>query len=325
MAHKQRHSRTRILRHQGEWFLLKALLTLLQHGPIEQALARTRHLARWAMPLLKNNHHWADTNLQLVYGPNLTAPQRQRLVQLVFENIFVSHVEGFRAADITFEQTDPTHLHEAMAMGRGALACSLHLGSWEPAMVEITQQGIPLTVVYRHANNPKVEAIFRQIRIKHQLHLVRRDQPRAILQSLKEKRMIGLMVDINTLHHGITAPFLGLPAQSHPGTVKMARKYGAPIVPMVCIRTAPGKAKLCVQPPLFADKNESDSELMLRLYKQLEPFLLDHAEQYNWLHGRWRARPDGRVWSRSTPVQEILKERTTPFLEPTEQVMELIR
>ncbi|ABK44060.1 lipid A biosynthesis acyltransferase [Magnetococcus marinus MC-1] len=312
------------LRHKLEWWTLSTLLNGLQRGTLAQSLARTRRLARLAMPLLASSRHWAECNLQLVYGPNLTAPQRQRLITLAFENIFLSHIEALRASEIHFQATDFTPLQQAMAYDRGILACSMHLGAWEPGLVQMARQPLPLTVLYRHANNPHVEALFGQIRQQNGLHMVRRDHPRPTLQAVKDKQMVGLMVDINTLHHGVAAPFMGVVAQHPPGPIKLARKFAAPLLPMVAVRTAPGVAKLIIQPPIMAQPDESDSQLMTRVVASLEPYILEYAEQYNWLHGRWRARPDGTVWNRYTPLTEILKARTTPYLTPSPRVLELI-
>nr|CRH05073.1 putative Lipid A biosynthesis lauroyl acyltransferase [Candidatus Magnetococcus massalia] len=313
------------LLHRLEWLLVETMLWHLQSCSMATAYRRTRRLAQLGQWLLKGNRYWAETNLQLVFGDHLTPEQREKLVKLAFENIFLSHVEGMRAGEVKFVDEGLDHLHNAMAGGRGAISVSVHLGSWEPGLMHLAKQGHPLTVVYRHASNPLVEERFSQERAAYGLTFVRRDRPREVLATLKRKELLGLMVDINTHEGAVTAPFLGLDAQCPAGPVKLARRFQVPVVPVVAIREGVGEARLKHLPAMAPPtSHESDATYLHRLHAAFELEILRYAEQYNWLHGRFRARPDGTNWRRNTPQDKLFAARKSPFLTPHKRILEML-
>ena len=103
---------------------------------------------------------------------------------------------------------------------------------------------------------------------------------------------------------------------------------GAPLLPVVAIRTGTGRVSVhfdvVIEPSLSGGSDASIQELTSRINETFEPWIMDYAEQYNWLHPRWRNRPDGRRWSNEVSEAEMCNERTAPFLTISERVRHLI-
>ncbi|MBF0308252.1 MAG: lysophospholipid acyltransferase family protein [Magnetococcales bacterium] len=317
------------LRHRLEGLFLSNAIAWLQRGSLESAFARTRRLARLSSLLLRSEWHWARTNPQLIFGNGLTGEGYSRLAALAVENIFLSHLEGVRVTDIRVRDEGAEHLLAAHARGRGVVACAVHLGSWEPGLRHVgSTLGLPLATVYRHANNPLAEALFTELRQPYGCTWIPRREPRAIVTALLKKQVLGLMVDINTREGGIVAPFLGVPALCPAGPARLAMRFQAPVVPLVCVREAPGEACLKVgeilEPPEKQAGEEEEHAFTARIQEAFTPWIVEYAEQYNWLHGRWRSRPDGRHLTRKDPVEALLRERTTPPLPLHPRVRRLL-
>ncbi|OSM04936.1 putative lipid A biosynthesis acyltransferase [Magnetofaba australis IT-1] len=291
---------------------------------MHSAARKAAALARLGRRLLKSPDHWARVNPRLIFGEHLTDAQYNRLAQLAFENIFLSHIEGVRASDVAFDTDGGETLRDAYAQGQGVICAAIHLGSWEPGLMHVARLGYPLSAVYRHANNPLAEQMFMAIRQPYGIGWIARRDAKQTISVLKRKQMLGLMIDINTAEGGVAAPFLGFPALCPAGPARLARKFGAPIVPMIATREAPGRATLRIGPVLEPLPGEDDAAFTARLNAAFTDWIVDYAHQYNWLHGRFKSRPDGRLWRRSEPLASMMGERDTPFLTPSAKLLEAL-
>ncbi|MBF0358826.1 MAG: lysophospholipid acyltransferase family protein [Magnetococcales bacterium] len=310
-------------KHYIEWLALKTIIAYIRSGTITATQTKVKRLVPVLQKILKSEFRWANRNLQMIYGNSLSEKQRQVLVKIVFENVLFSHVEGMQVGDIKFQEIGTEHIHDALKLDRGVIACSIHLGSWEPGLKRFAElvAPTPAAIVYRHANNPLSEAEFIKIRAPYGVEWIRRDQPRDILKAIKEKKVLGLMTDINTREGGVTAPFLGIPAQCPPGPARLALGLGAPIVPIYAVRDTPGEARLFALPAIEPQKKRGASEedvaaLTTEINTTFAPVIHNYAEQYNWLHARWRARSSGELWRADTTLEVMNNAKVDPSLPP---------
>ncbi|MBF0427005.1 MAG: lysophospholipid acyltransferase family protein [Magnetococcales bacterium] len=314
--------------HVLEWLLLKGVLAWVRRGTLEEMAVRTRRLARHARHALRNEWAWTRTNLRLVYGPHPSDAQIDRLALLVFENIFLSHLEGLRARDCHGQWQGLEILTNLHAQKRAAILTCIHLGSWEPAMRHAADAGLPLVVVYRHANNPLSEREFTRVRADYGVRLIRRKDTRAAMRALTDGDFLTLMMDINTRRGGVTAPFLGVPAQCPAGAARLASRYGCVVVPAVAVRLAPGLAEIRVGAPLEPPPPDATITELERFTTDINeafaPSILEWPEQYNWLHARWRSRPDGSLWRPDTPLATLWQSRVAPHPTLPPRVLERI-
>ncbi|MBF0455269.1 MAG: lysophospholipid acyltransferase family protein [Magnetococcales bacterium] len=321
-------------KHKLEWLALKGVIHYIRRGSLASTPKKIGRLTPLLQKILRSERLWADRNLQLIYGHALSETEREVLVRLIFENVLLSHLEGMQIDGFQFEDHGVNHLKEAIQLGRGVIACSIHLGSWEPGLKHFAQLAAPspTAIVYRHANNPLSEAEFIKIRASYGVEWIRRDQPRQIIKAIQEKKLLGLMTDMNTRVDGVTAPFLGVPAQSPAGPARLALRFGAPILPLVSIRQAPGQAKFIIFPALEPQKKAKPSledvvALTTKINDTFTETIHQHAEQYNWLHARWRTREEGTLWKTDTPIELMQCARPdplAPYPEIAQRVLEQI-
>jgi len=310
------------VKHRLEAALLHILIAALRGGSIASGHARLRRITLLLRLVLRQDLLWARQNLKLVFGPNLSGNERNRLAALAFENHLLSYVEGLRANEVVATFKNSGRLLEARNAGRGVILCGIHLGSWEPVLRTGPVSGIPIAGVYRRAHNPLSDLVFQDIRKAYGIEWVPSHDVTAITQCLKRNMVVGLMTDLNTVSGGIEADFLGVPAMCPAGPARLARVTGTVILPVVSIRTAPGEADVQFLPAIAP---ADPAETTRALNAAFEPWILEFAEQYNWLHPRWRTRPGGSTWDLNTSQEEFETARTCDFYVPSRRLRTLLR
>lgn len=77
--------------------------------------------------------------------------------------------------------------------------------------------------------------------------------PLALLRALREKRILGMLVDRDYTGRGVATRFLGRPCRLPSGPAALAVQTGAPIIPLFLARRAPSRFVLFAGKPLRPD------------------------------------------------------------------------
>jgi len=313
-----------------EWIFLKGMLFYLRSGDFQRARRRTIRLAHLGMLILRDNWKWTLKNLSIVYGVSVDPKLRIKLGRLAFEQHFQTYMEGLRFRDVTVESSTMNVLVDAYRKNRGVILCTVHLGSWEPSIRRIVEEGVPLAVVSRKALNPMSDREFRAVRSSYEAEWIQEHDGRSIIRALQEHKILVLLTDLDTEQGGIPASFLGVEAMCPPGVPHLALRYAPFVVPCVSLRIGIGRVSFIVEKPIdprdFADHPEAAKEITDVLNAIFEKWIWQYPEQYNWLHPRWQSRPDASKWKLSDPMEKLWKDRTTgtfPVLPP--RVFELLK
>ena len=141
-------------------------------------------------------------------------------------------------------------------------------------------------------------------------------------------KIVGLMTDLNTLSGGTVADFPGMPATCPSGPAAWQFSTACPSSPQS--QSGPVKAAFAptrnpIRPLQAATYSDAAmAQLTRRINAAFEPWILEYAEQYNWLHPRWRARPDGSRWTLQMTEADLARERTSPCLAVADRVRRLL-
>ncbi len=102
-----------------------------------------------------------------------------------------------------------------------------------------------------------------------------------------------ILPDQNAKSHGVVVPFLGKPASTFQGPAALHLLTGAQLVTAVDVRLAEDpRQHVCelgfVPPwPRSGDRDRDVLELTRQLNEMLGTRVLEHPEQYFWVHRRW--------------------------------------
>lgn len=179
-------------------------------------------------------------------------------------------VEAFRAADLDPADLDARtttegfeHLDGVLEGGRGAIVLLAHHGSWDVAARWAESHGYHLAVVAEVVRPRALFAKFVRLREAIGLEVVplrRRHAPDGLAkadnlagrltQVLAANHMVGLLSDRDLMGRAPLTPFFGEGCRIPAGPVVLARRTGAPIVPITMLQLPGRRWHLRALPPL---------------------------------------------------------------------------
>lgn len=185
------------------------------------------------------------------------------------------------------------------------LAVTAHLGSWEVAAVTMAQVAGEGHGVARVSKNPLLQRWILQNRRRGGLHIHPRRGGIKHLAAAVKRGAIGLqVVDQHQRMRGVIAPFFGRPASCERSAASLALRHGYPMVVGGAVRVGSGFRFKMVSAAPFVPQQTGDRQADLRatvmqVNQRLETQIRAHAEQYLWIHDRYRASVDAAVASGS--------------------------
>lgn len=310
-----------------EWIGLRVAEKFFLGRDISGARTRLARLMPVFRMALRRDWQWSLKNLEIIFGDNLNPRQRRKLAAIAMENHLASYLESGFSHELEFEFHDYLEILE-LAGGRGVILCGVHLGSWEPFLRWAPDIGLRLAAVYRKARNPLAERIFQERRSRYGIEWIPSNDTKAIAQAVDDRKIVAFMTDLNSYETKLFSDFLGIPASCAMGPYALAALKNAPIIPAVGIRKSVSKVSATFAPALWSDPARPISSEVGRLAHEVNrifnPWVLEYADQYNWLHPRWRCRPDGSLWTLQTPAPLIAASRTGPCPQVPARVLALL-
>lgn len=199
--------------------------------------------------------------------------------------------------------------------GKAGIVFSAHIGNWETSSIPAVKAGMPLHRVYRPANNPYVEWVFRFFRKKIKGALVPKGMRgfRQIVDLMRKKGHFALLID-QKMKEGIACNFFGYPAMTAPSLASLVLKYDYPAVPVRSQRLKGAHYRITVEQPLKMERTGNNEEdirnFMEKANQVLERWIRDDPSQWLWVHTRW---PDSKkMWVQLYHQRNLWKKGIKP-------------
>ena len=292
------------VKHRAEYLALQGFAVIVRCLPRQSALALGRSVGRLSMRVLCNRYQLAKENMSVAL-PELSGAEIERNVRRNFEHIGMSVVEmlcldKFRPGsdDIQryFELVDLNRLHDALALKKGVIILTGHLGYWEVGQFVFPELGIPFDVVAKPMKNRLSDQFFKEIRTSFGTKVLNsRKGARQILKSLQRQRVVAVLLDQHISPPGsVVTDFFGRKAYTTAIITQMAMKYQIPVVPVFCLRQGDNRYKIWAEPMLMLSGEGEDSvvENTQKLTDIIEAAIRKDVTQWFWMHKRWRVKPD---------------------------------
>jgi KDO2-lipid IV(A) lauroyltransferase len=171
---------------------------------------------------------------------------------------------------------------------RGGLIMALpHLGNWEAAGVEATSLGLELVAAAELLPNPLISDWFIAQRAMYGIDvvLVKAGATTELLKSLQAGKSLALPSDRDLTGRGVAVTFFGEETTLPAGPFVLAKRTGAPVIP-VATYFKPGRGHhFVVRPPL--DASGSVPEMAQELAGHFEDFIRAHPTQWHLLQPLW--------------------------------------
>jgi len=188
---------------------------------------------------------------------------------------------------------DIENLNDALACGRGVILLTAHLGNWELAAAYLGIKDYPMRAIGAEQRDARITKLISDIRASCGVETIGKGfDLRGAIRCLQEGNILGVLLDQDAKDKGIIAPFLGQPASTPYGPVKLAMKMRSPIVPLFIVRRKDNTHHdLYFLPSLeerVKDFYDRPIEENVRLCNDiLSDWISRHPEQWLWLYPRW--------------------------------------
>lgn len=189
------------------------------------------------------------------------------------------------------------NLEEARALGKGVMAVSCHMGSYE---IVAAIWAATLTPVSFFAEEMEPRALFewyRDTRARLGISVLTLSLPgiRKVNEALHEKEMVITAIDRDITGTGHVMPFFGRPAPIPLGIAAIALRLGTPLLP-VCVYRLPDDSYMAEAAPLVIAKSTGDRKadeirVTQELLRHIEGFIRRHPEQWHVPHRIWEGSP----------------------------------
>jgi KDO2-lipid IV(A) lauroyltransferase len=278
------------LRHGIEAAFARTLFAMLRLLPTEAASTFGGALAR-TIGTLTSANRVAARNMALAL-PDLSADARAKYLTEAWDNFGRTMVEY-----ALLHRFDRRHENRVTVSGQEQLAAlgdkpallfCAHLANWEVIPLALFGHTKPLTIVYRAANNPKVDALIAGARDPYVADMVAKGAAgaREIVKALKAGEHVILVVD-QKLNTGLPVPFFGRDAFTAPAVVSFAMRYGCPVFPVRTRRLAQCRYEVIVEPPMHFAADGDVREGLMAVNRRLEAWITAEPGQWLWMHRRW--------------------------------------
>jgi Kdo2-lipid IVA lauroyltransferase/acyltransferase len=278
-------------KHRAEALGATLLFKLLGALPIDTASAIGSVLGRIIGPRMRAQRI-ARHNLTMAF-PEWSAQQREACLNAMWDNL------GRTAAEMAHLPNDKfiERLHLAQPeyttpQDKTALFFSGHIGNWELLPSIAFKQGMPLTIIYREANNPIVDKLIAKLRAFRCKDMFPKGRSGAVkmARTIRNHGHIAMLVD-QKMNDGIPVPFFGRDAMTAPAIAELALRYDLPLIPTRIIRKQGVHFEGMLYPPLTITRTDDQQADILAIMTQinaiLEQWIREDPSQWFWVHKRW--------------------------------------
>ena len=282
---------------------LSILIRIVRRVDYRRASAWGARLGRLVYHLVSKNRKRAFENLSRVFGNEKTPDQLEEIVKTCFENFVRS---GFELVPYTYLSPEGRReyvhligkekLDRALALGRGVISLSAHLGNFLIMMGRLAVEGYQVELVVKATKNSRIEDRLQSLRKElgyYSIYVAPRIKSvKASLTSLKKNHVLVLHGDQRQRNAGIDVTFFGIPAMAAAGPISLSLSTGAPVIPMFMVRNPDGITHtLFIEDPLelsVTGSKEEDIRVNVQKYTDvIQSYVEKYPTQWTWDHKRW--------------------------------------
>jgi KDO2-lipid IV(A) lauroyltransferase len=217
------------------------------------------------------------------------------MIQSAFEACyFVKHKDRIKEC-VRFEGRE--YLDAALEQGHGVMGVGAHFGNFMLMHAAFVCQGYRIGVMARPMRVKAVSDYFGRVCESVGVPLIyslpRKEAVGAVLQALRDNRIVLVHMDQDFHGQGAWVDFFGRPASTPTGPVVLAMRTQARIVPVTIVREAVGRHCVKIMPPIDFPVDCDRDQSVLRAAQMCSAVIEDWIRQYpahwGWIHRRWKS------------------------------------
>jgi len=238
--------------------------------------------------------------------PGLTEPEVARIARASYASLGRTTIETallptYSREEVIelVERTDGwEHVEQALALGRGLMVVTGHLGNWELGGSYVAARGIPLEAVARRMENPLFDAYLNETRRRIGMTVIHdADAVRRVPRAMREHHAVAFLVDQGAVGLASTwVPFFGRYAKTPRGPAVFALRLKTPLLFACALRQPDGRFVIHFEPVPIETTGTLDADvdrIVASYTSTLERWVRRAPEQYFWHHRRWKHQRPG--------------------------------
>ena len=255
-------------------------------------------LGALAYLVLSKSRRIAHANLRFTYGTAFPDKEIRRIALGSFAHLGRCGYDFARMGQLGPERlkkmvtvTGLDNVSTAIARGRGVVVITGHVGNWELLAAYLVSAGYRVSVLATKMKDVRLDRLVTDLRRRTGLVVLERSRGlKEALLALRRGEILGLLVDQDTAVDSVIVDFLGKPAKTAVGVVKLAAHTGAAIVPMAALAADDGTYRIDIREPVAISGNGAMlAEDVERCSKAVEDFITAEPAQWVWMHKRWKS------------------------------------
>jgi KDO2-lipid IV(A) lauroyltransferase len=297
----------------------RLIVSVVQALSIEQSYAFAELLAGIAYRLDKRHRAVGMENLQLAFGDQYSAAERDRIVRNVYLHFCTMLMEIMHIPRKLHPETWRDRItlvgHEKvldrLLKGGPVILLSGHFGNWEMAGYLFAVFGFPPYSVARTLDNPYLDAFLRSFRERAgQKMIPKTGGYEQMLEVLRTGGVLSFLADQDAGQNGMYVEFFGRPASTHKAIALLAIEHNAPVAVGYARRVGPGfryevGCDVVIDPEDWTGTPDDARLLTQRYTKALEDVIRRYPDQYLWLHRRWKHQPKKKAKKSDPPAADL--------------------
>jgi KDO2-lipid IV(A) lauroyltransferase len=236
--------------------------------PVELTYAAAWLLSLVLAALPSRRRAVLEQNLAMAHGPCADPPAVRRDVRRAFYHALLNHIDlhrvGSAGMDDWIEQLyvpDWQPLHDALAMGRGAILISAHLGNFDTVAQLLALRGYQVYIPMEPIKPPQLLALVRAQRtvLGIDIEPIGPDSFRHMAARLKAGAIVIIVSDRDIQGTGVPVSFLGRTVALPPAAILLGLRTGAPVLGAFGHRYCDGSISGRLTQPLTFNRGDADA------------------------------------------------------------------
>jgi KDO2-lipid IV(A) lauroyltransferase len=231
----------------------------------------------------------------------LADEEKERIARESLSTMLRGFIETFYCISFYDKKFDPwielegrEHLEQALALGKGVIGVSAHLGTFTLIGAKLYVSGFHMTWIMGAQTHPRLARVWQSMAQTVGAGSIVIDTPisfhREILRCLRKGDIVGFICDENQKQGGVLVEFLGRPMALPVGPAVYHLKTKAPILPLFIIRQRDKQHKVIIAPPLkFQLSGDEERDIFIitsQIARVMESYIKRYPGQWSWISKR---------------------------------------
>ena len=244
-------------------------------------------------------------NMRRVLGPEAPDDEVDGAARRVFRSVAYYYVDLFRMPHMSLRQLGEDrvlahgleHVRDAVAAGRGVVMCTAHYGNPEFALQAMAYHGIQVLALTEVLSPAPLNEFVHRIRAVHGHRFLPLgfDTLKETILALRKAGVVAVMFDRDIRGRSIVIDLCGSPASVPTGTIDLALRTGAVVIPCFSSRRVDGRFLVQVGPPMelsqTGDREKDTRANVEALFALFLPWLRQDPAQWMVTESIWDTDP----------------------------------